>query len=127
MVSKDYFLAVHEKPSTSITCLKDANGVEIKDRPGLEELCMDFYSKLYVASVESVANTAAMEAILSTITNTMPHEHQAQFSVPLSAEELREAAKAMASERSPEPDGLSVTFFHKILGYHRSRLHPNGN
>ena len=68
MVSKEFFKAVQEQPtSTALTSFMDDTGQVIHNRPSLEQLCMDFYSMLYQAQSPSEANEAKKYDILQLV------------------------------------------------------------
>lgn len=77
-------------------------------------MCSENYRHLYAAPTKTNANDVALEAILEIIPAKLSLKAQAYFLIPLTADELLEAAKAIASEQSPGLDGFLVTFFTKF-------------
>jgi hypothetical protein len=56
LVSKEFFLAVKERPQTAnIASLLDTNGQWVTDRAGIERTVLAFYSNLYEATPPSPA------------------------------------------------------------------------
>ena len=68
MVSKEFFLAVKERPkSTTITTLIDRNSNQITDQASLEQVVLEFYRQLYLAPPEIPAILTVQVIILEHI------------------------------------------------------------
>jgi hypothetical protein len=114
MVSKAFFLVVKERPaSVAITELHDANKTLHHDSHQIERICTKFYSNLYKAPDHDLDQVRTAEAFLHHFPARFSETMRATLRRLLDEQELREAAKAMATKKSPSPDGLAVEFYGK--------------
>jgi len=111
-LTADFFNTVKESPNTSsITELRDSQGILHHDLNTLEHLCTDFYTKLYTTESITPEILSDREAILSCMSSRFPPSIGHQLEGPFTEQELYHALKQMAKGRSPGPDGITVDFF----------------
>lgn len=110
-LSADFFQAVKGalNPS-SINELRDPLGVVQQGREALEDICGNFYSKLYAEANPSPEADSAREAILSCVRSKFTPEMISQLDLPFHHHVLHQ----MATSRSPGPDGITTEFFCKF-------------
>jgi hypothetical protein len=112
MVSKEFFKAIKEKSaSTAITGLRNKDGVLVKDRAGLEAICQEYYADLYRSPPKNHETEAAVALILDTLEDKLSRLAKTRLARPLTEMELLQAAKEMATSKSPGPDGYAIEFY----------------
>jgi hypothetical protein len=130
LVSREFFLAVKERPKTAnISSLRDGNNLKVNGKSNLEQVVTNFYRLLYAASPDTESNLAAENLILSHVpcsfSSQFPTEVLDQLSRLPSSAELKAALDDMATGRSPGPDGILTEFLLPILEYSWKRLHSD--
>ena len=101
---------MREKPKThSLTKLIDTEGRIRTEQSDLQEVCRTYYQQLYAPPPP--AESQAIEQVLNTIVPRVTARMQQQLNCPLTVEELRDAARDLAKDRAPGPDGVSIMFF----------------
>ena len=101
---------VREKPRKQpIAQLRDHDGTLKSEDHELQEICSRFYSELYAAPLPPAPGIieSALEPVRSKVTAEMRERLGRAFSF----EELRDAAEALATDRAPGPDGISIVFY----------------
>jgi hypothetical protein len=115
MVSKEFFQAVKERStSTTIMSLKNKDGIEVKDRAGLEAVCMEYYRELYSSPPQDPASATAAGSFLDSMLDKLTRSTKQTLAWPLSEQELLQAAKEMATWKSPSPDGYAIEYYTRM-------------
>lgn len=83
-------------------------------REELEDICCNFYSKLYAEEVPTPELELARASILSCILCKFSPDMASQLDSPISQHKLHQALLQMAKSRSPVPDGITTEFFCKF-------------
>jgi hypothetical protein len=126
--SKELFRAHKQHTGASrITALEDPVGVIHSMQAKLENICKDYYSKLYRRPPGSSAQSGACEQALACVSDRLFPEMKARLKAPVGKLELDEALKGMASGKSSGPDGVVIEFykvFWDLIGedYHKMIL-----
>ena len=108
--NREFFQIVGEKPRTHvISKLKDENGALTSDSREMLEIGQRFYEKLY--SAPPAADQGAFEKVLNMIAPKVTEDMRTSLDQPFSFEELRDAAKDLATDKAPRPDGISIAFY----------------
>ena len=94
-------------PNAVLTALCDNEGQITHD---INSLCQDFYESLYARPMGRASQTER-DNILDLIRPKFSHSMNATLGREISQDELLAAAKAMAKQRAPSPDGVGVEFF----------------
>ena len=111
-MSRKIFKAVQEKsPRSSIVELRSSNGDSIKKQEDIEAACVAFYNELYTLSRRDEHTKQCEQEILDAISSCISPLIANALSQPLSELELHRAACALAKEKAPRLDGISVNFF----------------
>lgn len=122
-MSREFFKAVQEKsPRTTRAELRSPNGVPITKQKEIEDACVAFYRKLYTSPGSDEQTMQGEQNILDAITTRILPFMAITLGQPLSELELHRAASALAKEKVPGPDGISMNFFHSFLALDWSQL-----
>jgi hypothetical protein len=116
LVSREFFLAVKERSkSATISSLKDCNANRVTGRSELEQTVIEFYKQLYSAPAATDINFSAANIILSHVphsfTTHFPEEVLTQLDRLPTTAEPKASLDAMATSRSPGPDGILTEFY----------------
>jgi hypothetical protein len=115
MVSKEFFRAVKERATSStITSLKNKKGIVVKEHAGMEAICRDYYTELYSSPPVGLDNDTAAGSISESLTDKVNKAVKDKLARPFSEEELLQAAKEMATGKSPGLDGYAVEFYTRM-------------
>ena len=115
MVSTEFFRAIRKRiSSTIIICLKNTQGVKVRDCQGLENLCTDFYKSLYQATPLSPKHTAISQMILNIVMPRVQLDIYKHLPKPLSLSELADVAKNLVHGKSPSPDGHAIELYIRL-------------
>jgi len=96
-LSANFFNAVKEAPNTSsITELRDSQGILHHDRSMIELLCTEFYTKLYTTESVTAEILSDRDAIFSCVNNHFTPFMTQQLEGPLIEQELHHAMRASA-------------------------------
>ena len=108
--NRDFFQMVRERPRAhSIAKLKDSDGTLKTEEKELQEICRRFYGDLYAAPDPPPDGT--LEKALEQVTPRLSADMRQRLDREFSFEELREAAQALATDRAPGPDRVSIVFY----------------
>ena len=91
--------------------LCNQNGDTIHNQEDIEAACVAFYSDFYTAPRRGGNTVRCEQEILDAIPPRISPLAASNLSQPLSELELHRAACALAKEKAPGPDGLSINFF----------------
>jgi hypothetical protein len=73
--------------------------------------CHEFYSSLYAAPDQGDADSMLLDSIMNLVPRKVTAEMNERLCEPISLEELEGAMKALANEKAPGPDGVTIEFF----------------
>lgn len=112
---------MRERGATApISALRDSQGQRVTDLEGLERQIVAYYQNLYAAVDPSPEHEGSSARILDGIQPTFRSRFSAEdleaLGDPPTAQELHKAIKAMASGKSPGPDGVVVEFYKHFWG-----------
>jgi exonuclease III len=110
--TKEFFQANRDRSGAShVTALEDSQGQVRNDQAGLEQICFEYYGKLYTKGVDSAAKAGAEAQAFACIKDSLTPGMKESLKSPLSISELSQAVKAMKVGRAPGPDGIILEFY----------------
>jgi len=92
-------------------CSKKPLGFYFETKDDLNQICLEFYPKLYLQETSSLESTDNRDMILDCVSSKFSPEMSLQLQHPLSKEELHMALLNMAKGHTLGPDGGSTEFF----------------
>jgi hypothetical protein len=109
--TKEFFKWTREKPKPSaITILRNSHGDIISDQHNLEQICYKYYKNLY-SDLGQTPQPDLANDILNLLQPNLTPTMNATLGRRLITQELDQAARSMASEKTPGVDGISVEFY----------------
>lgn len=110
--TKEFFQACKERPAENrISELEDEQGTIKNSQEDLENICLNFYSKLYQARNQCNMHDSARLNILREVHPKLSLLMQQELCKPLTLEELTIAVKALAKGKAPGPDDILAEFY----------------
>ena len=108
--NSDFFQMVREKPRTrTISKLQNSNGDIKTEDSDLQDICRQFYGEFYDEPRAPAPGT--IEKALESLSPKLPASMRQRLDREFTFEELMSAAKALAKDRAPGPDDVSIVFF----------------
>ncbi|KAK4258618.1 hypothetical protein QN277_005049 [Acacia crassicarpa] len=90
-----------------ISCIKDDEGNWLMEKEAISHNIANYFQNLFTTSV-----SGSMDAVLNYIDPKISGDMNQNLMLPVSKEEIREAAFALGSTKAPGPDGFSGKFYH---------------
>lgn len=113
-MTKDFFLWVRDRLSPSlISALENDHGEVVIDAVGIEDICFNFYRRLYSAPEVTLNKELAGSKLLEKLSPIITKPMRLELDRPLTQEKLQEACKKFAYAKSPGPDGIVVDMFQQ--------------
>lgn len=97
--------------ASNLTELEDEHGVLQSDQAALEDVCSNYYGKLYKDSPCSAAKEGASAQALVCLGDRLSQAMKQSLRRPISQDELGLALKGMDFGKSSKLDGVIIEFF----------------